>query len=144
MSIVRAGLAYFLIVFGAGFALGLVRVPFLVPRLGERYAELLEMPVMLAVIAWASWRLARRHPGFSRSARLASGLVALVMMVGAELLVAYFLGARSPAEYVASRDPVSGSVYLVSLAVFAVAPALWSRWPGTDHSSTATWKQPGG
>ena len=40
----RAALVYFALVFGVGFLLGLIRVPFVVPRIGERYAELAEMP----------------------------------------------------------------------------------------------------
>jgi hypothetical protein len=47
---IKAGLAYFALVFGAGFVLGVLRVSFLVPRFGERIAELGEMPLMLAVI----------------------------------------------------------------------------------------------
>ena len=43
---IKAGIAYFALVFGAGFVLGMIRVPFLVPRLGERVAELVEMPFM--------------------------------------------------------------------------------------------------
>lgn len=60
-GLAKAALGYFLIVFGAGFALALVRIPGLVPLLGVRWAELAEMPVMLAVIAWAAHRLVRRH-----------------------------------------------------------------------------------
>ncbi|WP_339826864.1 hypothetical protein, partial [uncultured Arenimonas sp.] len=60
-----------------------------------------------------------------RVSRLLAGLFAFALLAMAELLVAWFLGPGSPAEYVASRDPVSGSVYLVSLVIFAVAPALW-------------------
>ncbi|MBP3984603.1 hypothetical protein J5837_09255, partial [Pseudoxanthomonas helianthi] len=126
MRILKAALIYFLIVFGAGFALAFVRLPFLVPHFGVRIAELLEMPVMLAVIVWASQRLVRRNPGLGRLARLLSGLLALSLLVGAELLVAYSLEARSPGEYIASRDPVSGGVYLLSLVFFALAPALWN------------------
>lgn len=125
MRILSAGFVYFLIVFGAGFALALVRLPFLVPRFGVRTAELLETPVMLAVIVWASRRLAHRNPGLSRASRLLCGIVALALLVGAEVLVAYALGERSPSQYLASRDPVSGSVYLASLVFSALAPALW-------------------
>ena len=125
LRILKPGFTYFLIVFGAGFALAFIRLPFLVPRFGVRAAELIEMPVMLAVIAWASWRLAKRHADLGRVSRLLAGLFAFALLAMAELLVAWFLGPGSPAEYVASRDPVSGSVYLVSLVIFAVAPALW-------------------
>ena len=130
MRILKAGSIYILIVFGAGFVLAFVRVPFLVPHFGVRVSELHEMPVMLAVIVWASRRLACRNPGLGRPARLLSGLLALVLLVGGELGVACFLGARSLGEYIASRDPVSGSVYLVSLVFFALAPALWKRPDG--------------
>ena len=130
MRILKAGIIYFLQVFGTGFALAFIRIPFLVPAFGVRVAELIKMPVMLAVIVWASKRLARHHSGFTRVDRLASGLVAFALLVAAELAVAYFLGARSPSQYIASRDPVSGSVYLVSLLFFAVAPALQNNRPG--------------
>jgi hypothetical protein len=138
MRILKAGLVYFLLVFGAGFALAFVRVPFLVPAFGVRIAELMETPIMLAVIVWASRRLARTQPAFSRGQRLAAGILALACLVVAELAVAYFLGARSPSQYIASRDPVSGSVYFASLVFFAVAPALWSNWSGPNDSSKST------
>jgi hypothetical protein len=41
-------------VFGAGFLLGCIRVPLLVPRLGVRTSELLEMPIQLVVIVFAA------------------------------------------------------------------------------------------
>ena len=134
MRILRAGIVYFLIVFGAGFALALVRLPFLVPRFGVRTAELVEMPVMLALIIWSSRHLAHRNSTLSRGSRLLCGLVAFALLVCAELLVAYALGSRSLTEYIASRDPVSGSIYLASLLFFAVAPALWSSRPERSGS----------
>lgn len=124
MRILEAGLLYFLTVFGAGFAFAFVRLPLLVPRYGVRTAELMEVPLMLAVIYWASRRLILRHPALDRRARLAAGGLALILLVGAELLVAYALGSRSISQYIAGRDPVSGSAYLASLLVFALAPAL--------------------
>jgi hypothetical protein len=59
-QVLHAGVTYCALVFAAGFALGMVRVPFLVPRLGERIAELLEAPVMLVVIFFASRHIVRR------------------------------------------------------------------------------------
>ena len=135
MRILKAGLIYFLLVFGAGFALALVRIPVLVPAFGVRTAELLETPVMLAVIIWASRRMARQRPDFSRRRRLEAGCIAFACLCTAELVVAYVLGTRSPAQYIASRDPVSGSIYLASLVFFAMAPALWNNRPGLDNPS---------
>lgn len=124
----RAALGYFAAVFGAGFLLGVLRVGVVVPRLGERWAELLEMPVMVLVILLSARRLVR-PPARVRSPRqgLGVGLVALGLMLAAELLLAVALQARSLAEYLASRDPVSGSVYLGMLLMFALMPALLAR-----------------
>ena len=129
MHILRAGILYFLIVFGTGFVLGIIRVSLLVPRFGERAAELAEMPLMLAVIAWASRRLARGNPLLSRYQRLAAGGIALLLLAAAELLLVVTTGNQSIGQYIASRDPVSGTAYLLSLVVFAIAPALWSGRP---------------
>jgi hypothetical protein len=128
MNRFKASLMYFAIVLGAGFLLGMVRVPLLVPRLGERYAELLEMPVMFVVIVLA----ARHVVGRFRLApapwlRLQVGFAALALSVAAELLLAVLLQPQSVAQYLAGRDPVSGTVYLLLLLVFALMPALLAR-----------------
>jgi hypothetical protein len=121
----RAGLAYFVLVFGAGFVLGALRVTFLVPRLGERIAELCEMPLMFVVILVAARFVIRRFvvPP-SMTLRLGTGLLALILLLAAELLLAVALQERSLADYVASRDPVSGSVYLAMLVLYALMPAF--------------------
>ncbi len=49
MRSARAGLLYFLMTFGAGFALGPIRLFLLVPRIGVRAAELIELPVMILI-----------------------------------------------------------------------------------------------
>jgi len=49
MQILRAGVLYFALVFGAGFALGTIRTLWTAPSFGTRTAELMEMPIMLAV-----------------------------------------------------------------------------------------------
>ena len=55
----KAGAIYFVPVFGAGFMLGLVRIPFLVPGLGERVAELL----VYAGMPWLQARRGKAKPG---------------------------------------------------------------------------------
>lgn len=80
MTILKAAVVYFALVFGAGFLLGFIRVLFAVPRVGERMAELLEAPVMLAVIILAAYWIVRR---FQLQAgvisRLGVGLIAFTI-----------------------------------------------------------------
>jgi hypothetical protein len=122
---IKAGLSYFALVFGAGFVLGSLRVTLLVPRLGERMAELSEMPLMFAVIVFAARFVIRRFTvPPSIAARLGTGLFALALLLAAELLLAVALQDRALADYVASRDPVSGSVYLAMLVLLALMPAF--------------------
>ena len=129
VSVLQAGALYFALVFGAGFVLGSIRVPFLVPRLGERIAELLEAPVMLAVIFFASRHVVRRY-ALAASASIAVGLLALLLLVAAELVLAVTISGRSVSGYISSRDPVSGSVYLASVLVYAALPWLHARRVG--------------
>ena len=56
----------FALVFGAGFLVGVVRVGWLAPEIGERPAELLELPLMLAV-AWLAARWSVRRLGVPRA-----------------------------------------------------------------------------
>jgi hypothetical protein len=126
--IVRASAIYFALVFGAGFALGLIRVPLLVPRFGERVAELLEMPIMLVVIFFASRYVVGRFALTSSVGFVvAVGVFALVLLLAAELLLAVALQGRSVAGYISDRDPVSGFVYLALLVLYAAMPWLQTR-----------------
>ena len=127
MRVVAAGVVYFLAVFGAGFVLGPIRVLWLVPRVGVRTAELLEMPIMLLVIVLAARWIARRFAVPSATAtRFGMGLVALALLLTAEFMLVLWLQGMTVREYLAARDPVSGAVYLAMLSVFAAMPWLVS------------------
>ena len=130
-AVAAAGTVYFLIVFAAGFVLGVARTLWLVPRIGVRWAELLEIPVMLVVIYWAARGVSRlfRLDDPRRPVQAGVGFVGLLLLVGAELWLALQLGGQSPAEYVASRDPVSGTAYALSLLLFVLMPVLVTRDP---------------
>ena len=122
---IRAALLYFAIVLGTGFVLGMFRVPLLVPRIGERWAELAEMPIMAAVIFFSAGYILRRYPKIRSPRRsLAAGFLALALSVAAELGLAVVLQSQTVAEFIKSRDKVSGSVYIGLLLVFAVMPRL--------------------
>lgn len=125
MKVLKAGLLYFAIVFGAGFVLGPVRLLWVVPRFGTRTAELMEMPVMLVVtIVAARWVVRRLAVPSTSSSRLGMGGVALGLLVTAELGLVLRLRDLSIAEYLATRDPVSGTAYYVMLGLVAVMPRL--------------------
>jgi hypothetical protein len=122
---IRAGLLYFALVMGTGFMLGVARVLVVVPRIGERWAELAEMPIMAVAIYCSAGFVLRRFPDIRLPGRsLAVGFLALVLAVCAELGLAVILQERTLVEYVGSRDKVSGAVYLAMLVVFALMPRL--------------------
>ena len=124
----KAGVTYFALVFGAGFVLGSIRVPFLVPRLGERMAELIEMPLMFVVVLFSARFIIRRFAlPTATSVRLCAGLLAVSLLLTAEFLLAVALPGQSLGEYIASRDRVSGSVYLAMLLLFSVMPFILAR-----------------
>lgn len=126
--LLQAALAYFALVFGTGFVLGTLRVTLLLPRLGVRQAELLELPVMLMASYVAARFCLRRFGPFSRPQRLALGLLALACLVGAEIGLNTAMG-RSLGDYLAGRDPVSGPAYFLALLVFGLLPALMRAGP---------------
>jgi len=118
------GVVYFALVFSVGFLLGIVRVLALVPLVGERWAELAEMPLMLLAIIVAARFVVRRFPAPQRASYLVSGGIALLLLVVVELSVVLAIRGLSISQYFAERDPVAGSVYVVMLVVFAVMPWL--------------------
>lgn len=128
MRTVQAGMAYFALVFGAGFILGAIRTLFVVPHLGARPAELLEMPIMFLVVVMAARFVVGRFqlPPSARS-RLSTGLLALALLLAAEFALVVLLQDQSLAQYLASRDPVSGSVYLAMLGLYAAMPLILAR-----------------
>ncbi len=125
----KAGLLYFAIVFGAGFVLGPIRLRWVVPQFGTRKAELMEAPVMLMVtIISARWIVQELAVPDTPSIRLGMGCIALGLMLVAEFVfVLWLLRGISIREYFSTRDPVSGTVYYLLLLVFAIMPLLVDR-----------------
>jgi len=65
--------------------------------------------------------------GPSRDSAIGVGLVALGLLLVAEFTVVLWLWGLPIGEYLASRDPVAGTVYVVMLGVFAIMPVLVAR-----------------
>ncbi|UVT16144.1 MAG: hypothetical protein H8K04_00820 [Nitrospira sp.] len=128
MRILRTAVLYFLLVFGAGFVLGIGRVLLLVPLLGERAAELCEMPLMLTVIVVAARRIVHRRLDERRlSSALAVGVLAMGLVLIGDLVVGILFRGMAAPEVFFDRDPVSGAAYYASLLLFAVMPAILVR-----------------
>lgn len=133
-TIVIRAAVYFALVFGAGFLLGTIRVLALVPRWGERTAELIEAPLMLTAIYLAARFVTRRLPATRRLEYLSSGLLALVLLLAVEFSVVLHLRGIGIDEYLATRDPVSGAVYATLLMIFALMPWWLAGRPGHARS----------
>lgn len=127
-SYLRIAIGYAITVFGAGFVLGSIRVLFVVPRTGARAAELLELPLMISVCflaaGWVTRRLGTDAP---LGPRLAVGFAALALLLAAEAVTGVVVRGLSVRDALISPDPISGSLYYFSLALFAVLPALRGR-----------------
>ena len=115
---------YFALVFGTGFVLGPIRVLWLVPQVGVRTAELMEMPLLLVAIVFSARFINRRYPA---APRVRTGLIALGLMFGAEISFGMILSGASPLQVLLNRDPVSGTAYYAALAAFAAMPWWLSK-----------------
>jgi hypothetical protein len=119
----KAGAVYFALVFAAGFVLGTIRTLWIVPRLGVRTAEVTEAPIMFGIsILAARWVVRHVQVSPLRSKRLAVGCIALGLMLLAEFTLGLWIRGMTIREYFAARDPISGTVYFVTLGAFAVIP----------------------
>jgi hypothetical protein len=119
------GILYFALVFLAGFLLGTIRVLFIVPVIGVRSAELLEIPIMLAVLVIAArFIVSKTDASTTPLAHLAIGVLALCVLLLFEFTLVPWLQGMTIHEAIASKDPVSGSAYAISLVLFMLMPWL--------------------
>jgi hypothetical protein len=122
-QMLKTALKYASIVFGIGFVLGALRLSLLVPRVGTRAAELLELPLMLGASALTARHVVRAHAD-DRTPTWALGVggVALALLLGAEVVLGVALRRVSPLQVLFDHDPISGTAYYASLLVFALFP----------------------
>ena len=126
MQLTKASVFYFLMVFGTGFCLGPIRIMWLVPMVGTRVAELIEMPFMLVAIFFGARFINRRLPA-EAAKKLAVGFGALALTLAAEAGLAGSLRGMSIKQAFFNRDPVSGSAYYLTLLLFALMPWVLAR-----------------
>ncbi|MGD8349545.1 MAG: hypothetical protein PVI79_09935 [Gammaproteobacteria bacterium] len=136
-NFVLSTLAYFGIVFGAGFALGVLRVLVVAPRLGEARAELLEMPVMLVIVYFAARFVVERFRIEKAGAALATGSAALGLLLAFEFTLVLAVRGQTIDAWYADRDPAAFAAYLAGLLFFALMPAVIQllRAPSRDEGN---------
>ena len=129
--ILACSLMYFILVFMIGFVLGIFRVLVLVPRIGDSYAELVEMPFMLVAIYFSARYLLQQRCHHSllntASSALYMGMLALLMLLLLEFTLVLSIRGLSLEQYLASRDPVSGGAYVLGLLFYMLAPFILAK-----------------
>jgi len=122
----KTGGRYFFCVFFWACLLGCIRVPFLVPLLGQRYAELIEMPLLLFVINRAAKAVPRSlmavAPDVSVLDFAAVGTLAISIQLGAEWLNIKLMSGKTVAQFVKDRDEIGLYAFLLELAAFTALP----------------------
>jgi hypothetical protein len=118
--------------------LGPIRELLVVPRIGRTAGVLLEAPLMLAaVIIAARWTTCRLAVAPTLSMRIITGLVALGLLLAAEVAGARWLRGQPIRDYFASFVSISGGTALLMFLVFAVMPAIVMRCEAYGARSSA-------
>ena len=130
VQVLKAGTIYFLVAVGAEFVLEVIRLQVVALHVGERLAEMLEIPnVLLATIIGARWVVDRFTLPPLPGIRISVGLVALIFLLIMEGTIILPLHGLSISEYLAGQDPVEGIAPLGALGVLTVMPFLVGyRW----------------
>jgi hypothetical protein len=139
----RLSVSYFVLVFLAGVILGSLRVPLLQPMLGVRYAELLEIPLMIVVIWQAAqftlWELVEdTDNSLSYATPIFIGVFALFWLMVTELATTALIRGwwNVLTVYFIERDYIAGPVYGLTLLIYAIMP--WTLW--LRHMPEQRWK----
>jgi hypothetical protein len=127
-SAVKAGIYYFIIVFGAGFLMGALRVLVVAPAIGELGAVIAELPILL-ILSWiVCGFLVKRHSVKSTvSERVAMGGIAFLLLMLCEPTFAIFAFNRTAIEYFSQFRSLSGLVGLLGQVAFSTIPVLQLR-----------------
>lgn len=121
MTALRHGFLYFIIVFAAGFVLGVVRVLVLVPMLGTFTAVLVEFPVILSLAWLACGRILRGGRPDRQQAAL-MGATAFVLLMLAEASLSLAIGNRTLTDHIGLYGEPEHQLGLSAQVAFAVFP----------------------
>jgi hypothetical protein len=122
---IPAATVYFTAVFALGFALGTIRVLMTAPVLGEAWATLLELPVMLAA-SWivCGWTIAKFAIPPAVGPRAGMGLLALLLLLAAETALGVAGFGRTLDQQFSEYLKLGPALGLIAQIAFAAFPVL--------------------
>jgi hypothetical protein len=122
---VSAAAAYFAAIFALGFLLGTLRVMVTAPAIGEVWATVLELPVMLAA-SWfmCAWAIQRFEVPSSAGPRAGMGLLALLLLLTAETVLGVAGFGRTLDQQFSEYQKLGPALGLVAQIAFAAFPLV--------------------
>jgi hypothetical protein len=123
-----AGVLYWALVFAVGFGVGVVRTLLLEPLVGHETAVYIELPLMVLVCAVAA-RAACHFlaPQATRFQAVLIGLIGLVLLIGSEAAVGYFLLDQTLETQLLAYLQPAGFAAMVAYAIYAAGPVVFVR-----------------
>jgi hypothetical protein len=123
MAALKAGTAYFAVVYAIGFLLGTARVLLLATLVGETAAVLFETPLML-LVSWTSawWSASAFSVPAKLSSRIVMGGFAFGLLILGELAVSTLIFDRSLAGTLSVYRSPAGLLGLLAQSIFALLP----------------------
>jgi hypothetical protein len=121
----KAGVVYFLLMFAVGWILGPSRELWAVPHFGRVAATLLEAAItLIAMIVTARWVIRRFDMPQTLGATISIGLIAIGLLLPAEIAGVVWLRGLSLREYLASFVTAPGIISLLMFLVVGAMPTL--------------------
>ncbi len=124
MPALRAGIAYWAVVFTLAFGLGVIRTLWLAPALGQLAAVGMEVPLVLLASWLAARRLTERFAIASSGGALTMGLIAFALLMLSELALGALLGGQTTAIWLKSLTTLAGLLGLSGQVLFAAMPVI--------------------
>ena len=136
MRALKAGVIYFLLVFTVGWALGPIRELWAVPHFGRMAAMLSEAVIMLvAMTVAARWVIRRFEVPQTLSDTLSIGLIAIGLLLPAEIAGVVWVRGLLLREYLASFVTPPRVISLLTFLVFGAMPTLVTLLTWLRHTS---------
>lgn len=124
MTTLRAGIAYWAMIFALGFVLGTLRVLWGADALGETGFILIEVPVILAASVLAARWLLRRYGIDTKGEAFTMGAFAFALLILAELTLATALSGITAREWFRQTWEVPRLYGALGQIAFGLMPLL--------------------